>query len=330
MTQNLVVCIKPVRRADVPLRLEESGEVRTQESPLVFNAADLSALKTALDLKTLVDARVLVLSVGGQENDEVLREALAYGADEALRIIPADHGGKEVGGVPAAGSTLAASGALTDGTAETTRLMANAAAQGMKPWRPALVLCGDRSSDCGHQAFGAYLAHALRAPFAHRVQSLAPHPEALKHLDQQKHSEPPLWSAIVRLERGYGQPLELARGAVCTVFAQGTLQARPAYASLPAWLASRRANIATLPVAPEPSQSMPSRAPASGNHTTHRTPVPRVKQRPTPPAGLNAEERIRQMVSFGEQEGGLLLGAELGAPAQVKTLMKALTDKGFV
>lgn len=293
MSETLIVCLKPVWRTDVALRLDESGRaVRAEEATRGLGAADLAALRRALDLRdggTVGPARVLALTVGPQPAAEALREALAAGADEAVRVWGADW-------------PTDAADAL-DGAAGTTRALAEAAAAVAAPREPALVLCGERSGDTGHECFGAFLARALGAAHAHRAAELAAADGG--------------WRVGVKLERGYVQAMTLARPAVVTVAAGG---ARPAYASLPAWMESRRA---AIPVA-DPGTPRPS-AP----HTTLRAPVPRVKRYTVPPSDLGAEARIRAMVTLESGGGGTLVEAEAGAGAQAEAILRLLRERGY-
>lgn len=294
MTAPLVVCIKPVWRTDVHLRLDAAGRgVRAEESLAQTNPADLSALQAALSLRDAAPAGerppVLALTVGPPSAETVLRDALAGGADEVLRLWGADWPESQR--------------ARIEGTADLTAFYARAAADAVLPRRPALLLVGERSGDAGHECFGAYLAHALGAAYAHRAVSLAREAER--------------WRATVKLERGYQQEVHLDAPAVVTVAAQ---LPRPGYAGMPAWLAARRAEV--------PLQTVAGALPAAGG-TTLRAPVPRVKRYRTPPAELGAEERIQAMVSFGGGEGGAVIAGE-PPEQQAGAILKLLRERGYL
>jgi len=207
----ICVCLKPVWRTDVPLRLDAAGRApRAAEALAVANGADLAALRLALELRAaLPGGRVLALTVGPPAAAAVLREALAAGADEVLRVWGADW--------PAAEPPV-------DGTGGVARALAAAAAEALRPRAPRLVLTGERSADQGQELFGGFLAAALGADFAHRATDVRPAGAG--------------WQATALLERGYGQVLTLAAPALATVSER---LPRPSYAALPAWLASRAA-----------------------------------------------------------------------------------------
>lgn len=286
----LCVCLKPVWRTDVPLRLEPASHgPRTEEAPLDAGPADGAALQLALRLREEVPGlRVLALSVGPPAAEPTLREALAAGADEALRVWGA-HWPPRSGDV--------------DGSGDATQTLAIAAAEALRPRRPMLVLAGEQSSDTSHECFAAFLAGALQADFAHRVTRLRYEPDG--------------WHALVLLERGYGQPLMLRAPAVATVSAQ---LPRPGYAALPAWLSSLRAEV--------PLANVASAGPLPA--LTHlRVPRPRVKAQPLPGRGLGADERIHAMVTLEAGGGGALLASE-PPELQADALLALLRERGYL
>jgi electron transfer flavoprotein beta subunit len=286
----LCVCIKPAWRTEVPLRLDAAGRgPRPAEALVAADPAALSALALALALRAAEPGvRVLALAVGPPAAEAVLREALAAGADEALRVWGADW--------PAAAPPVDAG----DGV---TRAHAAAAAQALRSRAPALVLAGERSADTGHEAFGAALAGELGAAFAHRCSELRRAGAG--------------WQALVRLERGYGQPVALPEPAVATVSAR---LPRPAEASLPAWLAARAAAIPLFAAEGPPPQAGPGAL---------RVPLPRTKRLPVPGAGLSAEERIRALVELPAQGGGTVL-ADASPEAQAEAVLALLRERGYL
>jgi len=127
------VCLKWVeRRPEVdPL----TGEVATDARTSGASAADRSALEWALRLGEAWGCEVVAVTAGAAEAEPVLREALAAGADRAVRVdLPAG----------------AASAAVAAGLAEA---LAGATA----------VVCGDWSLDRGSGSVPAFLAARLGA-----------------------------------------------------------------------------------------------------------------------------------------------------------------------
>ncbi|GAA2359615.1 hypothetical protein GCM10009854_43040 [Saccharopolyspora halophila] len=168
-------------------------------------AAELAALEHALRLAEHFDGRVLAITAGPPEAEQGLREALAAGADRAIRV---DHD------PPLDPNSLARNGS------ETARALLTAL-----PQRPDLVLCGDRSADGGTGSTPAFLAAELGAAQALGAVRLDADGEALL--------------AQRRLDGGSREVLRLRWPAVVSV--EGGL--RPRRASLPAVLAAREADI---------------------------------------------------------------------------------------
>jgi electron transfer flavoprotein beta subunit len=83
---KVIVLIKQVYdRATV--RVSRSrGVLDTREAELMMNAGDRFALEEALKLKEEQGAHVVAMSMGSAEADDILREALAMGVDEAVLL----------------------------------------------------------------------------------------------------------------------------------------------------------------------------------------------------------------------------------------------------
>ncbi len=83
---NIVVCVKQVPdTAEVRIDPVTNTLVR-QGVPSIMNPFDKQALEAALALKDANGGKVTVLSMGPQQAAEVLREAVAMGADEAVLL----------------------------------------------------------------------------------------------------------------------------------------------------------------------------------------------------------------------------------------------------
>lgn len=184
-------------------------------------AAELAALEHALRLADELDGSVLAVVVGPPEADEVLRTALAAGADDAVRVER---------DTPLEPRWLAANGA------DTARAIA-----GALPTTPDLVLCGDRSSDGATGATPAFLAARLGAAQALGVVELQTDGRAVL--------------AHRRLDGGRREVLRLPTPAVVSV--EGGVRLRRA--SLPAVLAAQRAPIRSVPFQARPQPVVSAR-----------------------------------------------------------------------
>ncbi|HEY3276669.1 MAG TPA: electron transfer flavoprotein subunit beta/FixA family protein [Syntrophorhabdaceae bacterium] len=83
---NLVCCIKQVpNTAEVKIDPETNTLIRSGVESIA-NPYDMVALEAALALKDRFGGRVTVLSMGPPQADEVLREAISLGADQAILL----------------------------------------------------------------------------------------------------------------------------------------------------------------------------------------------------------------------------------------------------
>ena len=126
-----------------------TGAVRANRRDRGPSRAELAALEHALRLGERWDARVVAASVAPAEADEMLRDALAVGAAQALRVEPASWaaGPRPVG--------------LVGGEQESAAALAAALRQHYGV--PDLVLCGDLAADRATGSFPAFLAASLGA-----------------------------------------------------------------------------------------------------------------------------------------------------------------------
>ncbi len=183
--------------------------------------SDLAALEHALRLAERWDARVVAATVAPAQADVMLQEALAAGADCALRVEPASW---TAGPRPAL---------LVGGEQESA--VALAAALRQHYGVPDLVLCGDRAADRATGSFPAFLAASLGS--AQALGCVRLEPSADRELRVHR-----------RLDGGRRELLLVRPPAVVSVEAAGLRLRR---AGLPATLASAAAGItvAATPVA---------------------------------------------------------------------------------
>jgi electron transfer flavoprotein beta subunit len=201
------------RWADARARVDPlTGEVRTDARAGGASEADQCALEHALRLAAKLGGRCVAVTVGPPAAEEMLRQALAVGADEVLRIGPP-----------------AADPALEDG-AETARVLA--AGLTARYGRVDLVLCGDQSVDRGTGSTPAYLAGRLGAAQALGLLEV--------DVDMDVDVDGTGLRALRRLDGGRRESLAVPLPAVCSVEPAAVRLRR---AALPATLAARRAEI---------------------------------------------------------------------------------------
>src|SRR5437868_15410659 len=83
---KILVCMKQVPQKDAPLKLNETGTWIREEISYEVNEPDAFALEEALRQKEKHGGEVVVITAGPARAQQVLREALAKGADRAIHL----------------------------------------------------------------------------------------------------------------------------------------------------------------------------------------------------------------------------------------------------
>ena len=83
---KILVCMKQVPQKDAPLKLNESGTWIREDVSYEVNEPDAYALEEALRQKERNGGEVVVITAGPARAQQVLREALAKGADRAIHL----------------------------------------------------------------------------------------------------------------------------------------------------------------------------------------------------------------------------------------------------
>jgi electron transfer flavoprotein beta subunit len=84
---KIAVCIKQVPAKDAPLRIADDGTwIRETDIGFEMNEPDSFALEEALRLKEKHTGEVVALSMGPERTKQVIKEALAKGADRGIHI----------------------------------------------------------------------------------------------------------------------------------------------------------------------------------------------------------------------------------------------------
>ena len=135
---NIVVCVKRVPLTqEVDLAIDPgTGDVRRDNLAWVINEWDHFAVEEAVRLKEAHGGTVTVVTLGCEDDEEVLRRGLAMGADQAVRIEPGDR-------------------------PYDAFVTARALAQVIREFAPDLVLTGVQSDDEAHGVVGTLVAEHL-------------------------------------------------------------------------------------------------------------------------------------------------------------------------
>jgi len=89
---NVIVCVKQVPEVvDADLEINKEGtEIDREDLVMVINDWDNYAIEEAVQLQEKFGGTVTAVTIGTEEDEDVLRRALAMGADRAIRIDPGD------------------------------------------------------------------------------------------------------------------------------------------------------------------------------------------------------------------------------------------------
>lgn len=140
---KILVAIKQVPERDAQISVASDGKwIDESDLSYTINEPDAYALEEALQLREKNGGEVVVLCAGPERVTSTLREALAKGADRAIRIEADDLGERDTLGI--------------------AQLLADAA----RDESPDLILTGLQSDDLGLGQTGVVLAELLGIPHA--------------------------------------------------------------------------------------------------------------------------------------------------------------------
>ena len=151
---NIIVCVKPVLEPDLPpikfnISEKTNSVVAPEGIPPVINPYDALAVEAALRLKEKKGGKIIAVCIGEKSGEDVLRKAMAMGADEAMIIAPESL--KEYDGFTKA--ALLAQAIKKIGAYD-------------------LVLCGRQSADWDLGITGSILAEYLDIPVVTRAKAI--------------------------------------------------------------------------------------------------------------------------------------------------------------
>ena len=176
---KILVCMKQVPQKDAPLKLNESGAWIREDVSYEVNEPDAYALEEALRQKEKHGGEVVVVTTGPTRAQQVLREALAKGADRAIHLEGAEF-------VPL-------------DSFNTSKAIAAA----IKDEKFDLIFTGLQSDDYGYAQTGVLLAEILGWPHATIIMNIEKTDSGVRLKRE--------------LEAGFFQHLEMPLPAVLTI-----------------------------------------------------------------------------------------------------------------
>nr|HET6904588.1 electron transfer flavoprotein subunit beta/FixA family protein [Ktedonobacteraceae bacterium] len=288
---QICVCVKQTPDSSSVYIDPITGQVDVERFVQILNPADACAVEAAVRLKEQVGGFIEVITVGPADAERTLRAALALGADRATRLW----------------HTQASEwGPFTVSTALAAHI------QQQLP-QPDLILCGDTASDWSSSIVGPAMAEKLHLPQVTSVSHLDLLPASTE--DDQ------LTLLVTRkLERGYRERLEAQLPLLMSVSSDLN---EPRYPSLPAHIASLRANISVenpLPIQEEAEETV---------LLEMHTPRPRARRVPTPDSHHSAFDRIGEII-MGGTTGRQTRLVEGTNEELAQVLVNFLREKGFL
>ena len=229
---KIAVCIKQVPTREWQPRLnDDKSWIREKDVSYEMNEPDAYALEEALRLRERHSGEVVVCSAGPVRVQQVIREALARGADRAIHVED---------------NSLASADAV---------MIADALAFAMSGEKFDLVLTGLQSDDQGHGQMGVVLAERL--DMAHSTIIMEVHIQDGSHVRVNR-----------ELEGGWFQRNTIPLPALLTI-QSGINQLR--YATLKGIMAAKNRDITrvTLPPGLQPTQQIVALALPTRSKQTH-------------------------------------------------------------
>ncbi len=146
---DVIVCVKQVPdTTDIKIDPETNTLIR-QGVPSVMNPFDTYAVEEAIRLKEKFGGEIRVLTMGPPQAEQVLREAVAMGADEGILLSDRVFAGSD---------TLATSSTLSTAIKQLPRY--------------SLIICGKQAIDGDTAQVGPELAEMLGIPFISYVRKI--------------------------------------------------------------------------------------------------------------------------------------------------------------
>jgi electron transfer flavoprotein beta subunit len=176
---KILVCMKQVPQKDAPLKLNDTGTWIREDVSYEVNEPDAYALEEALRQKEKHGGEVVVITAGPARAQQVLREALAKGADRAIHLEDNAFVGLDAFNI------------------------ARAFAAAIKEEKFDLIFTGLQSDDYGYAQTGVVLAELLGWPHATIIMQIEKSDAGIKVKRE--------------LEAGYFQFMNIELPAVLTI-----------------------------------------------------------------------------------------------------------------
>lgn len=140
---RIYVCVKQVPDTSGKVAVNSDGTLNRASMSAIINPDDMSAVEQALILKDATGCKVTVVTMGPPPAEEMLRELLARGADDAVLISAREFGGSD--------------------TFATSQIIA-AAITHLGLGKEDIIICGRQAIDGDTAQVGPQIAEKLNLP----------------------------------------------------------------------------------------------------------------------------------------------------------------------
>lgn len=179
---KIVTCAKEVSSREARYEINPEGKwIDERNISFEISECDEYALEEGLKLKEMHGGEVMILTLGRERAEKVMRKGLAMGADRGTLVVDRDN------------------------QANSPFVVASALAKVLENEEFDLILTGTQSDDLGHAQTGVMLAELLGLPYATIVMQI--------EVNQEGH----IVKALREMESGWFQWLEMPLPALLTV-----------------------------------------------------------------------------------------------------------------
>ena len=184
---NIIVCLKQVPNTDLQFQVDQKGmDIKRDTLNYRVNGCDEYALEEAVRLKEKLKGKVTAITVGPKRTEQMLRESMAKGADEIIRV------------------------SYEDPAALNAYQIARILAETIKKLPYDLILTGVQSDDYLYSQTGAMMAGFLGHPHATVVTKVVVEGQELKLHRELEGGDQEVVSmklpALLTIQSGINQP----------------------------------------------------------------------------------------------------------------------------
>ena len=291
---KIVVCVKQVLDARLPIEVTEAGRVLQKDVDPVYvlNPSDRCALEEAVKLRgVLGSCQITAMTVGPSSAKDVLGQCLARGVDSVVHLL------------------------TNDADRLDSFVVARVLSEAVRAQTFDLILCGDRSLDEGSSEVTSVMAELLDIPQVTGVVKLTVSAQNSHVVAERK------------LERGYRQIVQTTLPALVAVdpsICEARYLTRRAIRSATALLPNK------CNLVPVPGTAGGQDASGMRKVESRTPPRPRPKRTVSADEGKSPMDRIAMMLGGGMMPAKSVKHTEAGSQGPADEIIAFLKEKGLL